>query len=51
MRIKEEENWRAEDDARMLLEYQKLYKDKERMKKAKDKLKEKQEAIKKALGQ
>lgn len=47
---KEESSWRAEDDARTLIEYQKIYKDKERMKKAKEKLKERQNEIEKALG-
>lgn len=46
---KEEKEWRAEDDARTLIEYQKIYKDKKRMEEAKKKLKEKQEEIEKAL--
>lgn len=46
---KEETEWRAEDDARTLVEYQKIYKDKKRLEKAKEKLKEKQEEIEKAL--
>lgn len=47
---KEELEWRAEDDARMLMEYQKIYKDKKRFEKAKEKLREKQKEIEKALG-
>lgn len=47
---KEEENWRAEDDARTLIEYQKIYKDKQRLEEAKKKLKAKQSEIEKALG-
>lgn len=50
MKLSEEEKkWRAEDDARTLIEYQKIYKDKKRMEEAKKKLKEKQEEIEKAL--
>lgn len=45
----DEKEWRAEDDARTLIEYQKIYKDKKRMEEAKKKLKEKQEEIEKAL--
>lgn len=47
--IKREEEWRAEDDARTLIEYQKIFKDKKRLEKAKKKLKERQEEINKAL--
>ena len=47
--IKREKEWRAEDDARTLIEYQKIFKDKERLKEAKRKLKERQEEIEKAL--
>lgn len=50
MKVKnEEEEWRAEDDARTLVEYQKIYKDKKRFEKAKEKLKEKQQEIERAL--
>ena len=35
---KEEAEWRAEDDARVLMEYQKIYKDKQRIKAAKQQL-------------
>lgn len=47
--IKREKEWRAEDDARTLIEYQRIFKDKERMKEAKRKLKERQDEIEKAL--
>ena len=48
MNAKEKE-WRAEDDARILMEYQKIYKDKQRIKAAKEKLKERKSEIEKAL--
>lgn len=41
--------WRAEDDARTLMEYQKIYNDKKRLEKAKDKLREREKEIKEAL--
>lgn len=47
--IKEEEKWKAHEDARTLVEYQKLLKDSQRMKKAKTVLEEQQDEIKKAL--
>lgn len=51
MKKKEDEEWRAEDDARLLMEYQKLYKDKKRMENAKEKLKERKKDIEKALSE
>ena len=43
LEMKEEENkWRAEEDARTLIEYQKVFQDRERLKKAKEKLKERE---------
>ena len=45
----QEKEWRAEDDARVLMEYQKIYKDKQRIKAAKQKLKERKSEIEKAL--
>ena len=41
--------WRAEDDARTLMEYQKIYNDKKRLEKAQDKLREREKEIKEAL--
>lgn len=40
-----EEDYQAEDDARMLLKYQEIMKDKKRMEKAKAELKSKMEEI------
>ena len=45
----QEKEWRAEDDARVLMEYQKIYKDRQRIKAAKEKLKERKAEIEKAL--
>lgn len=42
-------NWRAEDDARMLMEYQKIFNDKKRLKQAKEKLKEKEKEAKDSI--
>lgn len=47
--IKEEEDWKAKEDARNLIEYQKIVKDKERKEKAIKELKERAEEIKNAL--
>ena len=50
MKISEQEKeWRAEDDAHILMEYQKIYKDRQRIKAAKEKLKERKAEIEKAL--
>ena len=46
---KEEENWRAENDAEALIQYQKIRNDKKRYELAKKKLKERKEDILKAL--
>lgn len=42
-------NWRAEDDARMLMEYQKIFNDEKRLKRAKEKLKEKEKEAKNSI--
>ena len=42
-------NWRAEDDARMLMEYQKIFNDEKRLKRAKEKLKEKEKEAKDSI--
>ena len=47
--IKEEENWRAEEDARTLMEYQKIFNDKKRLEIAKKKLKEREKEVKESL--
>lgn len=46
---KKELEWRAEDDARTLMEYQKIFKDKKRLERAKEKLKEKEREAKDSL--
>lgn len=48
MEISEEE-YRAEEDAKTLIEYQRIIADKKRREKAKEVLKDKKEEIKKAL--
>ena len=49
MKMEEDNKWRAEEDARTLMEYQKILKDKGRMAKAKTILEEKQDELKSAL--
>lgn len=44
-----EKEWRAEDDARTLIEYQKIFNDKKRMELAKKKLKEREKEVKESL--
>ncbi|MBE6147454.1 MAG: hypothetical protein E7168_03880 [Firmicutes bacterium] len=46
---KKELEWRAEDDARTLMEYQKIFKDKKRLERAKEKLKEREKEAKDSL--
>ena len=46
---KERDNWKAEEDARTLIEYQKLFNDKKRLERAKDKLKEKEKEAKASI--
>ncbi len=46
---KEEQKWRAEEDARTLIEFQKIFNDKKRMKAAKEKLKEREKEAKESL--
>ena len=46
---KEEKEWRAEEDMRTLMEYQKLMKDEERKEAAIKKLKEREKQIKQAI--
>lgn len=46
---KEKLEWRAEDDARTLIEYQKIFNDKKRMELAKKKLKEREKEVKESL--
>ena len=46
---KERREWRAEDDARTLIEYQKIFNDKKRLEKAKEKLKEREKEAKESL--
>lgn len=46
---KEQLEWRAEDDARTLIEYQKIFNDKKRMELAKKKLKEREKEVKESL--
>ena len=46
---KEEENWRAEDDARTLMEYQKIISDKKRKERAIEKLKSKRKEVEASL--
>lgn len=48
MEAKEKE-WQAEDDARTLIEYQKIFNDKKRMEEAKKKLKEREKEVKESL--
>lgn len=45
----EEYDWRAEDDARTLMEYQKVFSDKKRLERAKEKLKEKEKEAEASL--
>lgn len=46
---KEEENWRAEDDARTLMEYQKIISDQKRKERAIEKLKSKRKEVEDSL--
>ena len=46
---KERDNWKAEEDARTLMEYQKVFNDKKRLERAKEKLKEKEKEAKESL--
>lgn len=46
---KEEENWRAEDDARTLMEYQKIISDEKRKERAIEKLKSKRKEVEASL--
>lgn len=46
---KEKLEWQAEDDARTLIEYQKIFNDKKRMEEAKKKLKEREKEVKESL--
>ena len=46
---KEEENWRAEDDARTLMEYQKIISDEKRKERAIEKLKSKRKEVEDSL--
>lgn len=46
---KKEQEWRAEDDARTLIEYQKIFNDKKRLERAKEKLKEREKEAKESL--
>ncbi len=46
---KEEQKWRAEEDARTLIEFQKIFNDKKRMEEAKKKLKEREKEVKESL--
>ena len=47
--VKEEQKWRAEEDARTLIEFQKIFNNKKRMKAAKEKLKEREKEAKESL--
>ena len=47
--VKERESWQAEDDARTLMEYQKVFNDKKRLENAKKKLKEKEKEAKESI--
>ena len=46
---KEEQEWKAEEDARTLMNYQKIFKDEKGLKKAKEKLKERELEVKESL--
>ena len=46
---KEEENWRAEDDARTLMEYQKIISDEKRKERAIEKLKSRRKEVEASL--
>ncbi len=46
---KEEQKWRSEEDARTLIEFQKIFNDKKRMNAAKEKLKEREKEAKESL--
>lgn len=46
---KEEENWKAEDDARTLMEYQKIISDEKRKERAIEKLKSKRKEVEASL--
>lgn len=46
---KEEENWRVEDDARTLMEYQKIISDEKRKERAIEKLKSKRKEVEASL--
>lgn len=45
----ERDNWKAEEDARTLMEYQKIFKDEKRLERAKLKLKEREKEAKASL--
>ena len=45
----EREKWQAEDDARTLIEYQKIFNDKKRLENAKKKLKEREKEAKDSI--
>lgn len=45
----ERDNWKAEEDARTLMEYQKIFKDEKRLERAKTKLKEREKEAKASL--
>jgi hypothetical protein len=45
----ERDNWKAEEDARTLMEYQKIFKDEKRLERAKAKLKEREKEAKASL--
>jgi len=47
--IEEKKDWRAEEDARTLMEYEKIMEDKKRKEKAIEALKEREKEIKNAL--
>lgn len=48
-KITEENEWQASDDARTLMEYQKVFRDKKRLENAKKKLIEREKEVKDSL--
>lgn len=46
---KERDNWKAEEDARTLMEFQKIFNDEKRLEKAKAKLREKEKEAKESI--
>lgn len=46
---RKENEWQTEEDARTLMEYQKIFKDKKRLEHAKEKLKEREKQAKESL--